>query len=133
MPSEQEKTPVVLLSEGDVLVRMPLAAYLRECGFRVIEVSDSDEAMTVLQRSDVNVDVMFADAELSGSLDGFGLAQWVRQNCPTVQIALAGTPDKAAAKAGDLCEDGPHLTKPYDPQILEKRIRQLLAARERAR
>jgi DNA-binding response OmpR family regulator len=112
---------------------MPLAAYLRECGFKVVEATDSDEAMTVLQRAEVTVDAMFADAELPGSLDAFGLSQWVRQNYSSVKIILAGSPDKAAAKAGDLCENGPHMTKPYHPQTLEKRIRELLAARERTR
>jgi len=50
-----------------------------------------------------------------------------------VQIVMAGTPRKAANEAGKLCEEGPALTKPYDDQLLESHIRQLLVARERAR
>jgi hypothetical protein len=41
---------------------------------------------------------------------------------------LAGTPEKAAHEAGDLCEKGPHLTKPYEPsQVVDwiKKLRNL--------
>ena len=37
-------SPVVLLVEGDIIVRHPLAEYLRECGFTVFEASNGDEA-----------------------------------------------------------------------------------------
>jgi DNA-binding response OmpR family regulator len=124
--------PVILLAERDVIVRMPVAAYLRECGYQVIEVVDSDEALAVLQETALSVDVSFIDVALAGTLDGFGLAQWVRQHRAEVQIVMAGSPVKAANEAGKLCEEGPALIKPYDHQLLERHIRQLLAARGRA-
>ena len=34
----------ILILEADVLVRQPLAAYLRECGYRVLEAASADEA-----------------------------------------------------------------------------------------
>jgi CheY-like chemotaxis protein len=123
---------VILLAERDVVVRMPLSAYLRECGYQVIEVVDSDEALTVFQETALSVDVSFIDVALAGTLDGFGLAQWVRQHRPDVQIVMAGSPAKAANEAGKLCAEGPALSKPYDHQLLERHIRQLLATRERA-
>ena len=136
MPSQAQPItdrPVILLAERDVVVRMPLSAYLRECGYRVIEVVDSDEALAVLQQAELTIDVLFTDVALEGTHDGFGLAQWVRQHRVDVQIVMAGTPRKAANEAGKLCEEGPTLTKPYDHQLLESHIRQLLAARERAK
>ena len=123
--------PTVLLVEEDVLIRMPLAAYLRDCGYKVVEAASSTEALMVLQQPDVTVDALFADAQLTGGMDGFGLAQWMRLNRPQSQIVLAGTPARAATEAGRLCEEGPMLAKPYEPQIVENRIRQLLAARQR--
>jgi CheY-like chemotaxis protein len=125
--------PVILLAERDVVVRMSLAGYLRECGYRVIEVVDSDEALVVLQQTELRLDVLFTDVALEGSHDGFGLAQWVRQHRADVQIVLAGSPKKAATEAGNLCENGPALSKPYDHQLLESHIRQLLAVRERTK
>lgn len=54
--------PTVLLVEEDVLIRMPLAAYLRDCGYKVVEAVSSTEALMVLQQPDVTVDALFADA-----------------------------------------------------------------------
>ena len=72
----------LLLVHGDILVRTALAAYLRECGYDVVEAGTTEEA--------------------------------------------AGVP-RAAAEAGELCEQGPTQRKPYDHQTLERHIRRLLA------
>jgi len=34
----------ILVLEKDILVRQPLAKYLRDCGYRVLEAVDDDEA-----------------------------------------------------------------------------------------
>ena len=59
----------------------------------------------------------------------FGFAQWARSVRPGVDIVLAGTPERAAHAAGELCEQGPHLMKPYEPKVVLDRIKGLLAAR----
>jgi hypothetical protein len=68
---------------------------------------------------------------MSGPMNGFGFANWVRTNRPGVEIILAGTPERAAHAAAELCDEGPMLMKPYEPQIVVDRVRQLLAARQR--
>jgi DNA-binding NtrC family response regulator len=123
----------VLVVEQDVLVRAAIAEYLRDCGYRVFEASTADEAAVILQKSGGEVDVVLTEIKTSGSLNGFGLSQWIRTNCPGVEVILVGTPQRAAAAAGDLCEDGPQGARPYDPQIVLDRIKQLLAARDRNR
>ena len=40
---EERPEPTVLMVEGDVMIRLVVAAYLRECGFKVIEASSVDE------------------------------------------------------------------------------------------
>jgi hypothetical protein len=42
-----------------------------------------------------------------------------------VQVVLSGSVVKAAHAAGDLCEEGPHLTKPYEPQQVVEWIKKL--------
>ena len=68
--------------------------------------------MTLLTNAAVSVDVVFSAVEIEGPVDGFGLSKWVRENRPGVQVVLSGSVVKAAHAAGDLCEEGPHLTKP---------------------
>lgn len=123
----------VLLVEDEVLIRLSLAEYLRHCGYRVVEAANADEGLTILQKADVQVDVVLSDIEMPGSMDGFGLAQWVRANRPSVEVVLVATPQRAADAAAGLCEFGPRMMKPYEPQIVLDRIKQLLAARGRVK
>jgi DNA-binding response OmpR family regulator len=117
----------VLVVDDEILERLAVSEYLRNCGFRVIEAATTDEALIALGQENLPIDVVLSDVGVSGSLDGFGLAQWLREHKPGLPIILAATPARAAAAAGDLCEEGPMLAKPYDPQILLDQIRSTLA------
>jgi CheY-like chemotaxis protein len=119
--------PVVLVVDGDILVRSAIASYIRECGYAVIEAADSDEATALLGADDGTIDIVFADVETPGSMDGFGLSRWLREHRAEVRLILAGTVQKAAQLAGDLCHEGPHLRKPYEPNALVDWIKRLRA------
>jgi DNA-binding response OmpR family regulator len=124
--------PCILVVDAEELVRTPLAQYLRECGYRVLEATSSEEAQKLLSEGSQTIDIVFADIEtLQGS--GFAFAAWVRENRPGVRVLLAGTIAAAARRAGDLCEEEPPIRKPYDHQLVLDRIRRLLAARDRSR
>lgn len=121
----------VLLLDTDVVVRASLAAYLRECGLLVIEASDTSEAKTVLSETDSQVDIILCDAGSIGTEPSFAFTQWVRTNHQDVPVLLAGNIDNAASLAGDLCEEGPQLSKPYDHSLVADAIRQALARKDR--
>jgi DNA-binding response OmpR family regulator len=125
-PPKRLRVETVLLVESEVLIRMVLSDYLRQCGYRVIEAVSGEEALIVL-KSEIPVRIVLSDVELSGSVDGFALSRWVRENRSDVRIILAGNPRRAAEAAGDLCDGGPMLSRPYEPQIVVDRIRRLLA------
>jgi CheY-like chemotaxis protein len=132
-PARQPSPPAtetVLVVEDEVLVRVVIAEYLRDCGFKVVEAASADEALAVLKHAALKIDVVFSNIEMPGSLDGFALAQWIRANRPDTEVILAGSPARAANAAGELCEEGPHLAKPYEPQAVLDRIRRLLAGRK---
>jgi len=120
----------ILIVEADVLVRNPLAEYLRECGYQVLEALDAAEARLLLTDGPQQIDIVLADANMPGQ-SGFALAVWVRNNHAGVRVVLAGSVAKTAEKARDLCEDSPALSKPYDHQFVLSHIRRLLAARDR--
>lgn len=127
-PEAGDDRAVVLVAEDEVLVRMVIAEYLRDCGYVVIEAGSAKEAMALFQ-ADIEVDVMFTDVQMPGEMDGFGLARWVRQNHPGVDVIITSGAAKAADAAAGLCEDGPLMQKPYEAEDVIRRIRQLLAAR----
>lgn len=119
-------TRTVLLVEDDVLMRTPLAEFLRGCGYRVLEATSVDEAIQLIQDDTFAPDVVVSNVELAG--DGFGLATWIRNSKPGLDLLLTGTPKRAADVAASLCENGP-LPAPYDTQILHRRLLRWIATR----
>lgn len=130
-PQSDIPLQTILLVEDEVLIRLVIADYLRECGYRVYEAVNADEAVAVLQSPAVSIDVVFSDVQMPGAMDGFGLARWVRANKPGVQVILTSGVERSAEIAGTLCEAGPMLAKPYPPQDVVDRIRRLVAKAKR--
>ncbi|MES2728690.1 MAG: response regulator [Pseudomonadota bacterium] len=120
----------ILVVEDEILVRTAIAKYLRDCGYRVVETASADEALHVIQNQNIQIDIVFSDVQMPGTMDGFGLAQWIRQHRPDLEVILTGTAEKAAEAAGDLCEEGPNLAKPYQPQQVIDWIKRLKASKK---
>ena len=79
--------PVVV--EGDIIVRHPLAEYLRECGFTVFEASNGDEAKRALTTPSLQIEVVLADMATEGS--GFALRRWIKEHNHPAEVILAGS------------------------------------------
>jgi CheY-like chemotaxis protein len=118
----EKPQPVVMSVEPDVVVRLAIADYLRECGYLVVEAGSAEEAVTILE-SGPSVDVVFAEIALP-EMSGFELARLVRERYPAIGVILTSSPAGAAEKASELCDEGP-LEKPYDPEEVVRRIRQM--------
>jgi DNA-binding LytR/AlgR family response regulator len=81
----------------------------------------------VLSHQETAVHVVFSDIEMPGAVDGFGLAKWIREHRPGLDVLLAGTMPRAVEGAKELCDEGP-VPKPFEAQTVHH-IRRLLAAR----
>ncbi|MBO9602750.1 MAG: response regulator [Novosphingobium sp.] len=127
MPAKSAETYCVIVADSDVLIRNSLAEYLRACGYQVIEAASSDEVVTVARAGSHALGAILADIELPGTIGAFELRSWVRSQMVGVDVHLAGTVSKAAKAAGELCEEGPHLKRPYDPQSVVEFIKRLQA------
>ncbi len=126
-PQPTTPSPTVLVVEDEVLIRLVIADYLRECGYRVHEAANAAEAIAVLESRMATIDIVFSDVQMPGDMDGFGLARWIRAHQPGVRVILTSSVERSADIAATLCEAGPLLEKPYEPQGVVDRIRQLIA------
>lgn len=126
-----ESQPSIMVIDADVLVRHVLAEYLRTCGYRVIEAASTDEAAAFMYEAGLTLEAVITDAQAPGALGGFAFARWMREAHPEVDVILSGTPEKSADEAANLCDQGPHLARPYEPQSVLDYIRRLRAARTR--
>jgi CheY-like chemotaxis protein len=118
--------PTVLVVDDVVLVRLLVADYLRESGYRVIEAGSTEDAIRVLGHQGP-IDIVFSDVNMPGTEDGFGLARWVRQNLPGVKVVLGSGVPATTEKAAALHYNEPILPKPYDHRKLERLLHDVLA------
>lgn len=127
LPAVSEREPTILIVEDDVLIRMAASDYLQGCGFKVLEASTAVEAISMIESAEFPIDVVFSDVRMPGNMDGFGLAQWLREHRPGIPILLTSGDVGMARTAEGLCEKNKVLSKPYDFQIALARIRALIS------
>src|ERR1700726_1605555 len=79
--------PKVLVVEDEMLLRMRAVNIVEDAGFTAIEAVNADEALAILEaRSDV--DLLFTDIQMPGSMDGLKLAHAVCERWPSIKIIL---------------------------------------------
>jgi CheY-like chemotaxis protein len=82
--SDAPTRQVVLIVEDKALVRMTAVGMVEEAGFEVLEATNADEAILLLEaRRDITV--IFTDIEMPGSIDGLRLAAAVRGRWPPIK------------------------------------------------
>jgi CheY-like chemotaxis protein len=81
-------SPVALVVEDDAAVRDLATAVLEETDLDVIACESAEAALSVLERSDVTVALLFADVRLPGPMDGVSLAEAVRRRWPDVRVVV---------------------------------------------
>ncbi len=117
-----EHRMVVLAVEDEPLVRMFVADFLDEAGFKVFEAVNADEAMTILQaRPDVQAVV--TDIEMPGSMNGLELARLIHERWPGIGVLV--TSGRERPGPDDLSEKVAFLAKPYLPETVINVIRQM--------
>ena len=112
MDSRLMETPTacILLVEDEPLVRADTIETLRAAGFQVIDASNADQAIAILEtRSDIRVVV--TDIQMPGTMHGLKLAAVIRNRWPP--IALIVTSGRITVQADELPERGRFLSKPY--------------------
>jgi DNA-binding response OmpR family regulator len=122
-PDPKERTPTLLIVEDEALIRVALSDYLQDCGYKVLDASTADEAVLIIEQGEAIIDLVFSDVKMPGSMDGFGLAQWLRANRPGLPIILTSGDEKKTSTAKELCETEPFMAKPYDLKMVVAKIR----------
>ena len=76
---------VVLVVEDEFFVRYDVADCLRAAGYVVVETESGDEAID-LCKSDMSIDIVFTDINLTGAASGWDVAEHFRTDRPTVPV-----------------------------------------------
>lgn len=78
---------IVLVVEDETIIRMLLVEDLESAGRTVIEAENADVAMAVLLENP-DIGIVVTDVRMPGSIDGMGLAAWMREHRPAVPIVI---------------------------------------------
>ena len=125
--AENQALPTVLVVEDETMVRMPIAEYLRDCGYHVLEAEDASEAIAIMA-SEEPVNVVFSDIRMPGKMDGLGLADWFRSHYPGVPVLLTSGYSGGRNLGPSRVSGGRFIEKPYSQNQVATRIAALLDA-----
>jgi signal transduction histidine kinase/CheY-like chemotaxis protein len=116
----------ILLVEDDHDVRAYVVEILRELHFRVLEAHDAESALGMVDRNDVQVDLLLADVVLPG-MNGRQLVEELRARQPGVRVLyMSGYSRNDLIHQGRLDPDVELMQKPVTQEVLAERIRAAL-------
>lgn len=117
---------VVLVVEDEPLIRLDAADMIEDAGCNVLQVGDADTALFTLNKRN-DVQVLFTDVDMPGSMDGIELAHRVADKWPGISIIIAS--GKLGLDKMDLPTGAVLLAKPYPYSQVELALQN--AARNR--
>jgi DNA-binding NtrC family response regulator len=110
---------MILIVEDEFLVNWTITNELESHGCEVISAFNADEAIQILQ-SRTDIEVVFTDIDMPGSMDGLKLAVAIRNRWPPIQVIVMS--GKAIPSA--LPEQVSFLGKPYTVSEIVRRVEQ---------
>lgn len=122
-PSGRE---TVLVAEDNELVRRFAAGVLRGIGYRVVEARDGREALDLYTVADPPVDLVFTDI-IMPRMSGLELADQLRKRKPDLKLIFTtGFAEESILQRGREHSPGPLLPKPFTPEHLAQKVREIL-------
>ncbi len=115
----------VIVVEDETLVRLDIVISLENEGFIVLEASNADDAIDILN-AHPEIRFMFTDIDMPGSMDGLKLAAAVRDRWPPVKIIVASGHRQLSDDL--LPVEGKFFSKPYNHARVITTMREMLSA-----
>jgi PAS domain S-box-containing protein len=121
-------TETILLVEDDEAVRLLALATLRHAGYRVLHASNPRRAMEVTDGSNEPIHLLLSDVVMPES-DGPPLFQMLAGTHPALRVLyMSGHADDVVLEQGIEPQSTPFINKPFTPQTLTLKIREVLDA-----
>jgi signal transduction histidine kinase len=119
-------TETVLIVEDDAAIREVVRRVLEMASYTVIEAATPREALNVAERREGPVHLLLTDVVMP-ELTGRQLAdQLIRQRPRLAVLYMSGYTDDAIVHQGRLDPDTAFLQKPFTPELLLRRVREVL-------
>ncbi len=117
---------VVLVVEDDEQVRRMTASYLRSRGYTILEASDGEEALRVAKQHSGPIRLVITDV-IMPKMGGPELADKLSSLYPETKILyVSGYTENAVIHATPMQSGMQHLSKPFTPDALGRKVSQIL-------
>lgn len=119
-------TEIILLAEDDREVRSLVREALEGYGYRVLEAEGGGAALSVSERHEAPIHLLLTDVVMP-KMSGRELADRLTQSRPEIKVLyMSGYTDESIVHHGVLDPDTPFIQKPFGPQALARKVREVL-------
>jgi PAS domain S-box-containing protein len=116
----------ILVVEDEELVRGMTARGLRDHGYEVIEAGDGSVALRLVEKSPSRFDLVISDVVMP-AMGGRELGRLLARLEPTLPVLyISGYTGEDVVRRGLLDADAPFQSKPFTPEELGRRVREIL-------
>src|SRR5262249_44795361 len=118
----------VLVVEDQEEVREVILAVLSSEGFNVLAAAGGDAALALSSRYPETIQLLITDLVMPG-MNGKQVADQLILMRPNMKVLyISGYSGDLLARRGISEPDAPHLAKPFTPQALSERVREILGS-----
>jgi CheY-like chemotaxis protein len=119
-------TETILLVEDEAMVRDIALRTLRSQGYTVLEADNGAEAWLVARESMKKIDLVLTDVVMP-QMGGKQLVDWLRIAHPTLKVLFtSGYTNGAIGPESEMAPGCSFLQKPFTPNILARKVREVL-------
>jgi CheY-like chemotaxis protein len=123
-----EGRETILLAEDDPTVREFSARVLRDLGYTVLDAGDGKEAILISSKYAGRIHLLVTDVVMPG-MSGGDLASRVASIRPGTKVLfISGYTDDTVVRHGVLESEIAFLQKPFAPEALARKVKEVLAA-----
>ena len=116
----------ILLVEDESIVRKMIQNILNESGYTILEASNGEEAVQIVERQAASINMLITDLVMP-KMSGRELGLYVEEKYPAMKILyISGYADNSLINPESLTLGNSFLQKPFSPLALTKKVREML-------
>ncbi|MFN7139440.1 MAG: PAS domain S-box protein [Limisphaerales bacterium] len=118
----------ILIVEDEPALRSLIQTILEMYGYKVLTASNGNEALKVWDMNKDTIDLLLTDVVMPEGISGLKLAEALKADCPELKVIFtSGYNMEIFGSAQGIGDGGHFISKPYQPRVLAKVIRDALS------